>query len=109
MKLKDNTVHFKSSSIAMAAAFVIANDIFKKHNIEFVITSANDGTHSEKSKHYSDEAIDIRSKHIPDSKTKEMVLSELKLALPNFDVILEHLNEANEHFHCEWDDKKAFA
>ena len=68
-------------------------------NYTIVITSGNDGKHMKNSKHYKNEAIDIRINNMqkPEEVTKEIK----KLLGRDFDVILEPT-----HLHIEYDKKK---
>lgn len=103
MKLKPG-VKFGNHIIAIVFAKDIAEDVYKAHGFDFIITSMNDGKHMEYSKHYSDEAFDCRTKHLPDELTKKTIASEIKTALgEDFDVILESLGGDNEHLHLEYD------
>ena len=70
---------------------------------DMVITSGNDSTHMEGSKHYTGEALDVRTKHLPATlKTAlaEMVRQRLG---PKYQVILESVGTPNEHLHVEFD------
>lgn len=75
--------------------------ICKLYNgIDYVmtITSGNDGIHMRKSKHYSNEAIDIR---IRDMVNRERTFKEIKKDLgKDYDVLLE-----SDHIHIEYDPK----
>lgn len=76
---------------------------------EGVITSGNDSKHKRNSKHYSDEAIDIRGKIFPD-KTMKDIADEIQRKLgPDYDVIPEFFpkNPANDHIHIEYDPKSS--
>lgn len=72
------------------------------------ITSVNDSTHSEGSRHYTDEAIDIRSHNFPDKLCK-MTFVQLYQNMLNshphlpgcFYVFLEDEGKDNEHFHAQ--------
>ena len=90
----------------------ILNDLDSFHRIRndicpenLVITSINDSKHSEHSKHYSNEAIDLRSKSF-DSWKKSLFVVEfskyinLNSTIP-FTVLLENLGTENEHFHIQ--------
>lgn len=67
-----------------------------------VITSANDGQHMPTSRHYRDEALDIRSKTFASNAGKYRFRSDFERALgPQFRVILEGLGTENEHFHAQ--------
>lgn len=55
------------------------------------------------SKHYTDEALDVRSKTLTHTK-KTAFMAEIRRRLgENYQVILEHEHLVNEHFHIEWD------
>ncbi len=73
----------------------------KLHNgINYVmtITSGNDGLHMKESKHYENNAIDIRTR---DMNNRNRTFKEIKRDLGvNYDVILEET-----HIHIEYDPK----
>lgn len=93
--------------------------------MEIVITSINDGEHLPTSRHYSNEAIDIRSINFDNPKNKERFRSELEHALNSdsalvapvttnrFRVLLENpgANTATtaEHFHIQVAKGKTFS
>jgi conjugal transfer mating pair stabilization protein TraG len=65
------------------------------------ITSANDGQHSEKSLHYSGNALDFRTKDYLGDKMA--LVDSIRTALgPDFDVVLEDEGLPNEHVHLEY-------
>jgi hypothetical protein len=67
---------------------------------ELVITSGNDGHHMQGSKHYSDEAIDIRTWYIPKQRRSQYIWSvEYLFHEPHFDIVDEQ-----DHIHIEYDD-----
>jgi len=74
---------------------------------QLVITSANDSTHMEGSRHYMDEAWDLRSKNIHVAvkdlfrKRLEAMLNSHPVDKNKFTVLLENLGEDNEHFHIQ--------
>ena len=69
-------------------------------NYEMTITSGNDGVHKKDSKHYKNEAVDIRTRDIEENK-KELTRLWIKRWLgSNYDVILE-----NDHIHIEYETK----
>lgn len=85
-----------------------AEDVWRemgKH--EPTCTSANDGKHMEGSKHYSDEALDIRiwqmvTKEYPDARDAPLVKQaarrlQIKLG-EDYDVVVE-----KDHIHVEYD------
>lgn len=66
-----------------------------------VITSGSDGTHMVGSKHYSGEAIDLRTKTLS-ATTRSDLIASLRAALgPQFTVLLEHEGAAQEHVHAQ--------
>lgn len=104
---KDNTVRFKKFSPALMtilnALYTINEQKIKDLPVDFVITSANDSTsHSAKSKHYEDKALDIRSKNFSTKSSKMFFISRLQEFLgPSFTIILENDGKVNEHFHIQ--------
>ena len=69
---------------------------------ELVITSINDGQHMEGSRHYKNQAIDIRSKNFPNRDSKRQFRAKLEEMLgPGFRVLLENEGLDNEHFHAQ--------
>lgn len=89
-------------------ALGVASEILDKEaDVDAIVTSMNDGVHKIGSRHYSGEAVDLRSKHISNSVVKERVYNALfkALAKEGFDVLLEGKGSTNEHFHIEYDPK----
>lgn len=83
---------------------------------EVMITSANDSVHGTNSLHSRDKicrALDFRTHNLFTGRVnyrQQLLLqlaSELRAALPGFDVILESFGLPNEHLHVEWDPKPA--
>jgi hypothetical protein len=65
-----------------------------------VITSGSDSTHMAGSKHYTGEAIDLRSKTL--GALKPTVVSTLRAELGSqFTVLLEHEGKPQEHVHIQ--------
>lgn len=66
------------------------------------VTSANDSAHGKGSRHYADEAIDIRSHNFRSRAAKRTFREWYEVALgPQFRVLLEGEGTANEHFHAQ--------
>lgn len=68
------------------------------------ITSGSDGKHSLKpySRHYTLEAVDVRTKHLPDGAAKRQLQAELQRELGDqFSVLLEMEGTAQEHLHLQ--------
>ena len=73
--------------------------------ISATITSGTDGKHKQGSKHYTAEALDVRTKDMKPAM-KHLFAQHLKDRLgANYDVILESLGKTNEHLHVEYDPK----
>ena len=71
---------------------------------DVVITAGVDGTHKTGSKHYTSEALDIRSKNFPSKRAKQEFVRVVLLRLgPGYEMFLESSGKVNEHFHLEWD------
>lgn len=100
VKLKP-TVRPKSLVILAAVA-----NVAQEMNLPFdvTITSGNDSKHKVGSKHYADEALDVRSKNFANNFVKKEFLRAVMLRLgPKYEGFLESEGEANEHFHIEFD------
>lgn len=88
--------------IIMAACSNAADEM----NLDIYITSGNDSEHMVRSKHYTNEALDIRSKDFPNQSLKHSFLARVLERLGSkYDGLLEDEGRANEHFHIEYDPK----
>lgn len=66
------------------------------------VTSGNDSTHGTGSRHYSDEAIDVRSHNFRSRMAKRYFREWYERTLgPQFRVLLEGEGTDNEHFHAQ--------
>lgn len=66
------------------------------------ITAIANGVHSQNSRHYTNEAVDLRSHNFPSRESKRIFRQRLELALGHkFRVLLESLETPNEHFHIQ--------
>lgn len=106
--LKDN-VRFKRFTPEIVRLFPIVEEvwsIYAKDTVA-VITSGNDSTHSKESYHYTDYAIDLRSKNLSEEQ-KELIFLKLESELDGkgYDVILEGRGTENEHFHIEYNKRQ---
>lgn len=102
IKRKPNVILDESAPVIRRILGVLEMHDWSKYTNELVITSGNDSVHSKFSKHYSDQAMDVRSKacHCDADKTK--MQGELQSILgPQFTVLLENFNGMNEHFHIQ--------
>lgn len=100
-----DSVRFKRITPEILYLLPVIVEVWKKYAPETVpvITSANDSTHSANSYHYTDYAIDVRSKNLSQEQ-KGSILAGVKLRLAGlkYDVILESPGSENEHFHLEF-------
>lgn len=71
--------------------------------LNVTITSGTDGRHMKGSRHYSSEALDVRSKNFPDHNSKMLFLSHVLARLGhNYEGMLEFRGKPQEHFHIEF-------
>lgn len=95
--LKNDTVR-PGNDIGLLIAILTAYHVYQTYDIDFVITSLTDGTHSPNSLHYAGRAVDIRTKNIPESVGAYTIVKEIQDRLnKHYDVILE-----NTHIHIEF-------
>lgn len=66
------------------------------------ITSANDATHSPSSRHYTNEALDLRVHDLPSEAARRRVAAALRAELgPAFTVLYESPGTPNAHIHIQ--------
>lgn len=109
IRVKDDSVKISQLKPALFHAANVYWQLRLEYGVKLpvTITSGNDGRHSYGSKHWSNDAIDLRSKDIEDVTTKRVIVQSLKEYLGlDFDVILEYEGEANEHIHVECHPKR---
>lgn len=71
-----------------------------------VITSGNDGKHKTGSRHYSDEAIDLRCNNLPDEVCQGISRDLARSLGPDYDVQFEKFKNPDwDHVHVEYDPK----
>lgn len=87
--------------VAMLRALVRVADHPTVPTDGLVITSGSDGQHAAQSKHYTGQAVDVRSKTFagPDKPSFQAVLQQELGA--RFTVLLEHEGRPNEHWHIQ--------
>ena len=84
-------------------AVMVAFKVFHSCGYHLVITSALDGKHSKRSKHYIGQAVDLRIRHIGDDVFLNSIVREISHNLTtDYDVVLE-----SDHIHIEYDPKEA--
>ena len=80
---------------------IVVEGVFREANIEMVVTSVTDGTHSPGSLHYIGHAFDLRLYNIPQAKL-DTIIAQCRERLPSsFDVVIE-----SDHIHIEHQPKK---
>lgn len=84
-------------------AVVVAEGVYRELGHDLVLTAGIDGKHSTSSKHYSGNAVDLRSRILPEGVAAKAV-ALLKDRLGNdYDVIHE-----TDHIHIEHDPKTTY-
>jgi len=100
---KSEEVYFSQLTPAMAY-MLYKLEQFHRRNVgpDLVITAMANGTHMTGSKHYTNEAMDIRSHNFLDTDSKLDFARDFGSFLgPKFTVILESIGQSNEHFHVQ--------
>lgn len=100
LKFKPGVVVSRQAIIA-AAVVNAANLLDIEQDI--VVTSGNDSKHKKGSKHYSDEALDFRTKTLTKEQKHELTSAVRSRLGSDYDVILESEGKTNEHLHVEYD------
>ncbi len=103
LECKDN-VRFRRLTPAMLRMLTALGDLAETDVAPkpLVITSANDGNHEQGSRHYTDEALDLRLHNFASRGTvlRFKALLEKRLG-PQFTVLWEDEGTPNEHLHCQ--------
>lgn len=97
-------VRFGGFTPALCRILTAVVAVAGKRGEVLTITSGSDGRHSLKplSRHYTFEAVDLRTKHLPDSASKRELQLQLQVELgPQFTVLLENEGRAQEHLHLQ--------
>lgn len=102
MKLKAG-VKVSSIQPAVLLALVAAQEEYQKHNTELVITSADDSHHASTSLHYSGNAVDLRTRTLPNPRIDgQQIANTLDEKLGrDYDVIFE-----GDHIHIEYQPRR---
>lgn len=99
VKTKNRNVYFAEFTPAMRRMLTVAWQVNDTHKYGLVITSANDSVHSKNSRHYTNEAIDIRTHNLKNPvETQKMLKSKLGL---KFTVLYESPGTPNAHIHIQ--------
>ncbi len=98
------TVQAKTPSLHLIDGLFTACVVYTLRGFVFMVTSLEDSTHGVNSLHYSGNAADIRTRHVPVAQLPSLHRA-LKDALgKDYDVVLE-----KDHIHIEYDPKPAKA
>ena len=105
-------VEFHDLSTQMVLAHSIVLHVFTRRALDCIITCGSDGTHSNKSLHYSGNALDYRTRHMTETEAIE-VHAEIRKQLPkDFDVvnhpreILAGVVKSPGHLHIEYQPRR---
>ena len=97
-------VNTKNCSPQIWYATGVAEQVYHRYGYEFTITSMRDGTHFLKSKHYSGNAFDCRTRHLS-LPTARLIFMELRKLLDPFGFDTVDEMETKSHIHVEFDPK----
>lgn len=106
IEYKSNNVKLNLDSLAIQHMMFGLHFIAQDHSVvlppKIVITSGNDSTHGDNSRHYKDEAMDVRAKNFPSRESKRAFRTRLEEILgAKFRVLIECEGQDNEHFHIQ--------
>ena len=86
--------------LLLAAVANVARDL----PLDVTVTAGTDGKHRKDSKHYSGEALDVRTKNFPTRRAKQEFIAAVLLRLgPGYEIFLESEGKPQEHAHLEFD------
>ena len=71
--------------------------------ISITVTSGNDSTHKTGSRHYTNEAVDFRTKNMTKTNKMAFIIKMQERLGPKYLVLLESEGKAQEHLHVEVD------
>jgi hypothetical protein len=95
------SVKLDLTSRAIQRLLIVLSTIAKRDSRVYLITSGNDSAHAVNSRHYTNEAIDIRTKTMTKEYKRDLRQRfEAELG-PQFRVLLEDEGEENEHMHAQ--------
>lgn len=97
MKFKEGVPGAEALTPEMAAGAEIAEEAYQRF-LELTVTSTTDGVHRSDSRHYSGNAIDLRTRHLTRKAARDLAEALKKTLSPDFDVVLEPT-----HLHVEYD------
>ncbi len=93
-------------STPMALGIQIVESAYNACGVGYCLsTSIMDGKHGKGSRHTFGDAVDFRTHHIARNKLAPLMEKLREYLGGDFDVVLEHVGEPNEHLHVEYDPK----
>ena len=99
-----STVRFDEESLALGRLLGVLLHVASSWTDPpvLVVTAGSDGQHRQGSRHYTGEAIDVRSKNFPTLAAKERFREAYQMALGSkFRVLFESVETNQEHFHAQ--------
>lgn len=100
-----DTVRFKRFTPALLQMLAVLGALAATYSAApdpLVITSANDSTHDPHSRHYTDEALDLRTHNFMSPTARHLFQTALIARLgPQFTVLLENEGGPEEHLHVQ--------
>lgn len=100
MSLLKFTATVKVPAVCIIAAAVV-NAATTLDLPDMLVTSGNDSVHMPGSRHYRDQALDFRTKHLSPPDKVRLVTAVKRRLGRNYDVLLEQEGQPNEHLHVE--------
>lgn len=88
----------------MAIVYSVVCSVYEQMGYDCIVTSGVGMKHGPRSLHPVGFAEDYRTKHLNSTDIKRKLVEKLKDALPCCDIVLEHLDQPQEHVHVEFDD-----
>ncbi len=99
------TVRFQEDSLALGRLLGVLLQVAASWHEPpdvLTVTAGSDGQHMAGSRHYTGEAIDVRSQSFPSLDAKERFREAYETALgPKFRVLFESVGTNQEHFHAQ--------
>lgn len=90
---------FTTGLVAILHALVI---VARNYKDDIMITSGSEGKHLKTSKHYTFQAVDIRSHTFPSKQAKYRFMAEVRAQLGDeYTLLLEDEGKPNEHIHIQ--------
>jgi len=81
---------------------MVANEVYRDRGYDCVVTSINDSTHSQTSRHYQGCAVDFRTRNFPNDGIAREVTEEIRQRLGRHYMVLFERN----HIHVSYKPRK---